>query len=108
MKILEIRLKNLNSLRGEWRVDLTHPAFTGDGLFAVTGPTGAGKTTLFDAVCLALYGRTPRLGKISSESNEIMSRRTGECLAQVTFSAGGETWLCRWGQRRRTPQASRL
>lgn len=100
MKILEIRLKNLNSLRGEWRVDLTHPAFTGDGLFAVTGPTGAGKTTLFDAVCLALYGRTPRLGKISSESNEIMSRRTGECLAQVTFSAKGKTWLCRWGQRR--------
>ncbi|MCR4819314.1 MAG: AAA family ATPase [Fretibacterium sp.] len=100
MKILEIRLRNLNSLKGEWRVDLTHPAFTNDGLFAVTGPTGAGKTTLFDAVCLALYGRTPRLGKISSESNEIMSRRTGDCLAQVTFSAQGETWLCRWGQRR--------
>ncbi|MCR5347031.1 MAG: AAA family ATPase [Fretibacterium sp.] len=100
MKILEIRLKNLNSLKGEWKVDLTHPAFTGDGLFAVTGPTGAGKTTLFDAVCLALYGRTPRLGKITKTTNEIMSRRTGECLAQVMFSARGKTWLCSWGQRR--------
>ena len=100
MKILEIRLKNLNSLVGEWRVDLTHPSFTGDGLFVITGPTGAGKTTLFDAVCLALYARTPRLGRVGGEENEIMSRRTGECLAQVAFSAAGGTYLCRWTQRR--------
>jgi exonuclease SbcC len=61
MKILNLRFKNLNSLVGEWQIDLMHPAFASDGIFAITGPTGAGKTTILDAICLALYGRTPRL-----------------------------------------------
>ena len=53
MRILQIRFKNLNSLAGEWAIDLTHPAFLSDGIFVITGPTGAGKTTILDAVCLA-------------------------------------------------------
>ena len=61
MRILKIRFKNLNSLAGEWEIDLAHPAFSSNGIFAITGPTGAGKTTILDAICLALYGRTPRL-----------------------------------------------
>jgi exonuclease SbcC len=31
------------------------------GLFAITGQTGAGKSTILDALCLALYGKIPRL-----------------------------------------------
>ncbi len=54
MRILQVRFKNLNSLVGEWQIDLTHPAFRSDGIFAITGPTGAGKTTILDAICLAL------------------------------------------------------
>lgn len=46
MKILSLRLKNLNSLKGEWKVDFTAEPFASNGLFAITGPTGAGKTTL--------------------------------------------------------------
>ena len=86
MRILQIRFKNLNSLAGEWAIDLTHPAFLSDGIFVITGPTGAGKTTILDAICLALYGRTPRLKTLSDSENEIMSRQTGECFAEVTFS----------------------
>ena len=52
MRILEVRFKNLNSLVGEWRIDFTHPAYTADGIFAITGPTGAGKTTILDARCV--------------------------------------------------------
>ncbi|GAB0056418.1 hypothetical protein SIID45300_00725 [Candidatus Magnetaquicoccaceae bacterium FCR-1] len=100
MRILEIRLKNLNSLTDAWRIDLTHPAFTQDGLFVVTGPTGAGKSTLFDAICLALYGATPRLGRITDSDNEILSRRRGECFAEVTFAARGGVYRCHWRQRR--------
>ena len=74
MRILSIRFKNLNSLVGEWHIDLGHPAYTADGLFAITGPTGAGKSTLLDALCLALYGRTPRLPRITKSGNEIMAR----------------------------------
>ena len=57
MKILSLRLKNLNSLKGEWKIDFTAEPFASNGLFAITGATGAGKTTLLDAICLALYPR---------------------------------------------------
>lgn len=61
MKILSLRLKNLNSLKGEWKIDFTAEPFKDNGLFAIL-VTGAGKTTLLDAICLALYHRTPRMG----------------------------------------------
>ena len=85
MRILGVRFKNLNSLVGESVVDFTDPEYVSDGIFAITGPTGAGKTTILDAICLGLYGRTPRLERITKNSNEIMSRQTGECFAEVTF-----------------------
>ena len=100
MRILQIRFKNLNSLDGEWGIDLTHPAFVSDGIFAITGPTGAGKTTILDAICLALYGRTPRLNKVTKSGNEIMSRQTGECFAEVTFETQAGRFRCHWSQHR--------
>ena len=100
MRILQVRFKNLNSLVGEWEIDLTHPAFTSDGIFAITGPTGAGKTTILDAICLALYGRTPRLNKVTKSGNEIMSRQTGECFAEVTFETQAGRYRCHWSQHR--------
>lgn len=100
MRILHVRFKNLNSLVGEWQIDLTHPAFTSDGIFAITGPTGAGKTTILDAICLALYGRTPRLNKVTKSQNEIMSRQTGECFAEVIFETKSGRYRCHWSQHR--------
>lgn len=100
MRILQIRFKNLNSLVGEWQVDLTHLAYASDGIFAITGPTGAGKTTILDAICLALYGRTPRLNKVTKSGNEIMSRQTGECFAEVTFETKTGRYRCHWSQHR--------
>ncbi|NEX23435.1 hypothetical protein G3480_24600 [Thiorhodococcus mannitoliphagus] len=42
MRIEQLRFKNLNAPIGDWTLDLSHPAFTADGIFAITGPTGAG------------------------------------------------------------------
>ena len=100
MRILQVRFKNLNSLVGEWQIDLMHLAFASDGIFAITGPTGAGKTTILDAICLALYGRTPRLNKVTKSGNEIMSRQTGECFAEVTFETQTGRYRCHWSQHR--------
>jgi len=99
MKILELRFKNLNSLYGEWCLDFTDPEYVSNGIFALTGPTGAGKSTILDAICLALYGATPRLGRITDSSNEIMSRQTGECYAEVLFESQAGKFRAHWEQR---------
>lgn len=100
MRILAVHLHNLNSLAGSWSIDFTAPEYAASGIFAITGPTGAGKSTLLDAVCLALFGRTPRLGALTKGSNEIMSRRAGDCFAEVNFSTNSGRYRCHWGQHR--------
>lgn len=99
MKILSLRLKNLNSLKGETHIDFTVPAFA-DGLFAITGTTGAGKTTLLDAICLALFHRTPRMATISATHNPLMTEHTADCLAEVEFESRGQRYRAFWAQRR--------
>src|SRR5512134_1406606 len=63
MRILAIRGRNLASLQGDFAVELEEGPLASVGLFAITGPTGAGKSTILDALCLALFDRTPRLMK---------------------------------------------
>ncbi len=68
------------------------------GVFLITGPTGAGKSTLLDAMTLALYGRAARYG--NDKADEMMSRHTGECLAEVDFETNGEKLRATWRMRR--------
>ena len=99
MRIHTIRLANLNALTGTWEIDLDHPAYS-DNIYALTGPTGAGKTTILDAISLALYGRTPRLARIGKTGNEIMSRHSGTCHAEITFSTRTGRYRSHWSQHR--------
>ena len=96
MKIEILSLQNLNSLSGKSEIYFNREPFNGSGLFAITGPTGAGKSTIFDAICLALYGRTPRL----KNPDEIMSRHSSECYTELTFSVNEKRYRSRWEQRR--------
>lgn len=99
MKILSLRLKNINALKGEWFIDFQAEPFNQQALFVISGATGAGKTSLLDAICLALYHRTPRL-LVSPSQNEVMTRHTGECLAEVCFAIKDQRYLAFWEQRR--------
>lgn len=106
MRIIKIRFKNLNSLMGEWEIDLAVLEQQSGGIFAICGPTGAGKSTLLDALCLALFGATPRLGKITKSTNDIMSKGTSECSTEVVFVAQQREYRVVWSQRRSRKSAS--
>ncbi len=99
MKLLTLSFSNLNSLKGHWHIDFTHSDFN-DGIFAIVGKTGSGKTTILDAICLAIYGRTPRIKEITSAQNEIMSMDKGDCHAQVQLQIDDKMYRFFWGQHR--------
>lgn len=97
MKILSVKFLNLNSLKGEHTIRFDQAPFTDNGLFAITGPTGAGKTTILDAITVALYGRVHRHDKNADES---MTRFTSESFSEIEFEVNHKIYKARWSQRR--------
>ncbi|KIG13225.1 Exonuclease SbcC [Enhygromyxa salina] len=118
MRILAVRGKNLASLAGHFEVDFAAPPLQHAGLIAITGPTGAGKTTLLDAMCLALFDRTPRFanrggvviaspgddpsaGVRATDVRGILRHGATEGWAEVDFlGIDDRRWRARWELRR--------
>ena len=101
MKLCKLKLKNLNSFRGEIDLDFEKSPLDEASLVAITGPTGAGKTTLLDAICVALYGKTPRLTGIGSQNpSHLISHGETDSHAEVHFLANGVRYLAEWSIRR--------
>jgi exonuclease SbcC len=71
MKILSIRIKNLASLAGEQWIDFESQPLANAGLIAITGKTGAGKSTILDAMCLALFNKIPRLKESDGKLRDV-------------------------------------
>lgn len=82
MKILQIKINNLASLEGESLIDFTSEPLASAGIFAITGPTGAGKSTILDALCLALYGHTPRYAQAGARRGIELQDPSGETIQQ--------------------------
>ena len=109
MKICRLKLKNLNSFREEIDIDFEGPLLSGASLVAITGPTGAGKTTLLDAICVALYGKTPRLSGMGSQHpRHLISHGEKEGFAEVHFIANGMGYIAAWSISRGSAAEVRL
>ena len=116
MKITKITLNNLASIEGLVEIDFTKEPLSSAGIFAISGPTGSGKSTILDALCLALYDKTPRFEATSEklklqdvgeatigqdDVRNILRRGSGSGYAIVEFIAvDGLTYRSKWSVRR--------
>lgn len=116
MKFIKLEIQNLASLDriGGETINFEEGALGDSTIFSIVGPTGSGKSTILDAICLALYNRAPRyprkkgdrnqnievFGNLSSEekcrlaptdSRNILTRGKKEGYSKLTFLANNGT-----------------
>ena len=99
MKILSVKFSNLNSLREEVDIDFVNGPLGAAGLFAITGPTGSGKSTILDAISLALYNSTAR-----DQRHEIVSRGSKKAESTVEFELKGKHYRSTWSMKISKPR----
>jgi exonuclease SbcC len=110
MKILKIALQNINSLKSDTpiRIDFENSQFKDIGLYAITGPTGAGKTTILDAITIALYHSVPRFNKTKGMLLDVVSFGANDAFSRVTFENNNVIYEGYWGIRLANKSGVRL
>ena len=116
MKLQQLIIKNLASIE-EATIDFEHGPLAEESIFLICGETGAGKSTILDAICLALYNDTPRMQRSPKEKytdvghtfsdkkeeiniddvRQLMRRNTAEAWVELSFIGSNEIpYLARW------------
>lgn len=101
MKILKLTLKNINSLHNEQMIDFTAPPLANSGIFAIIGETGSGKTTILDAITLALYNEVAR----GCDVKQVLSYGKTDAFSIVEFSVKGDVYKASWAIKRARKKA---
>lgn len=110
MKFQKLTIHNIASIK-DAEINFEETPLSDSDVFLITGKTGSGKSTILDAICLALYNNTPRLasnlmeGKDGSNDNDMklkdprqmMRRNTGEAKVKLTFTGNnGKHYEAEW------------
>jgi exonuclease SbcC len=101
MKILKIALQNINSLKSTnpILIDFESDHFQDVGLYAITGSTGAGKTTILDAITIGLYHSVARFNKTKANLIDVVSYGADDAFVNITFLANNERYEAHWSVR---------
>lgn len=100
MRPLRLKLKAFTSFRDEQEVD-----FSQLDLFAIAGPTGAGKSSLLDAMTYALYGRVERVG---DRVAQLISQGLPAMAVELEFAIDAQRYLLTRRTQRPTPKQAAL
>jgi exonuclease SbcC len=97
---LKLSVEGFTSFRDRVEID-----FSGLDLFAITGPTGSGKSSLIDAIVFALYGQVPRVG---DDYKQLISHGRERLSVMLEFSVGGQSYRVVRTARPDRPSQQRL
>ena len=101
MKPVKLIMNAFGAYLKKTEIDFTR--FDGRSLFLITGDTGAGKTTIFDAISFALYGRASGQNREAKSLRSDYAAPTEPTYVEFTFSHKGEIWRVK-----RNPAYTRL
>ena len=93
MKILRLTLAGFGPFKDEQIVDFE--AFDDAGLFLITGRTGAGKSSILDAICYALYDSVPRYESAQHKLRSDYCEPSDPTFVELEFSVGTERYRVR-------------
>jgi exonuclease SbcC len=107
MKLINLTLSNIHSLKGPYSIPFTSGILGDAGLFVISGPTGSGKSSILDAITLALYNRIPRVSvpinsSVIEKQGVVLSQYARECFVELEYEVDAIRYRSHWSIKYRS------